>query len=139
MLSHIVYVSKRKSICTDAEIEKILASCTKNNPPLNITGVLLYSDQKFIQYVEGEYKNIMQLYDKIKLDPRHDSVAMVSIGPIDNRIFPSWNMGSKKVHFDNVNFITDISSDDKVLINNILSGKEESGRKVQSLVMKLFS
>jgi Sensors of blue-light using FAD len=58
MLSQLVYVSNRKANCTEAEIEKILASCKKNNPPLNITGVLLYSDIKFIQLVEGEYKVI---------------------------------------------------------------------------------
>ncbi|MEQ9165113.1 MAG: BLUF domain-containing protein, partial [Fulvivirga sp.] len=48
MLSQLVYVSNRKPNCTEEEIEKILASCKKNNPPLNITGILLYSDKKFI-------------------------------------------------------------------------------------------
>lgn len=92
MLSQLVYVSNRKPSCTPAEIEKILQACKKNNPPLNITGVLLYSDTKFIQLVEGESKVIMDLYDKIKLDSRHSNPMMIAYGPIATKAFPSWHI-----------------------------------------------
>lgn len=138
MLSQLVYVSQRKSTCTQAEIDKILASCKKNNPPLNITGVLLYSDSKFIQLVEGDAKVIMTLYDKIKLDPRHSNPMMISYGPIKEKSFPSWHMGTKKIFGNEVDFKTDITADDKTVFNSILSGKEESGQKVLSLLKKFF-
>ncbi len=64
MLAQLSYVSNRNSICTEAEIEKILAACKKNNPSLNVTGVLLYSDSKFIQMVEGESKTIIAFTTK---------------------------------------------------------------------------
>jgi hypothetical protein len=66
MLAQITYMSDRNSDCTQTEIKDILSSCKKNNPTLEITGVLLYSDSKFIQMVEGESKTIIGLYDKIK-------------------------------------------------------------------------
>ena len=137
MLSQLVYVSNRKPNCTPAEIENILNSCKKNNPPLNITGVLLYSDTKFIQLVEGEAKVIMDLYDKIKKDDRHSNPMMISYNPIKEKSFPSWHMGSKDIS-SGVQFKTDISEDDKKVFDQILTGKEESGQRVLNLLRKFF-
>jgi len=138
MLSQLVYVSNRKPNCTPAEIEKILTSCKKNNPALNITGVLLYSDTKFIQLVEGEAKVITELYDKIKKDTRHTNPMMISYNPIKEKSFPSWHMGTKDISKSDVQFKTDISGEDETIFNAILSGKEESGQKVLNLLKKFF-
>jgi hypothetical protein len=138
MLSQLVYVSNRKANCNQKEIEKILESCKKNNPPLNITGVLLYSDQKFIQLVEGEYKVINDLYDKIKTDPRHDQTRLISMGPIQAKAFPSWHMGARKIAGNEVDFKTTISATDKETFNSLLSGKREEGPKVLGLLKKFF-
>jgi hypothetical protein len=138
MLSQLVYVSNRKPNCTAEEIEKILVACKKNNPPLNITGVLLYSDTKFIQLVEGEAKVIMELYDKIKKDPRHSNAMMISYNPIQEKSFPSWHMGTKDLAKTDLQFKTDISADDRKIFNEILSGKEGNGQKVLNLLKKFF-
>jgi hypothetical protein len=138
MLSQLVYVSNRKVNCTEAEIEKILASCKKNNPPLNITGILLYSDKKFIQLVEGEYKVINDLYTKIKTDPRHDQTMLIAMGPIKEKSFPSWHMGARKIVGNEVDFKTEISVEDKNVFDGILSGREENGAKVLGLLKKFF-
>ncbi len=138
MLSQLVYVSKRKSNCTDAEIEKILASCQKNNPSLNISGVLLYSSSKFIQLVEGDAKILGALYDKIKLDSRHEQTTMLSYGPIKEKSFPSWHMGSRKISGEEIDFNTDISFAEKKVFNNLLNGREETGKNIISLLKKFF-
>jgi len=138
MLSQLVYVSDRKANCTEEEIEKILASCKKNNPPLNITGVLLYSNTKFIQLVEGEFKVINDLYNKIKTDPRHDQTRLISLGPIKEKAFPSWHMGARKIAGSEVDFKTSISAEDKETFEGLLSGKEENGQKVLGLLKKFF-
>lgn len=125
MLSSLVYVSTRNPNCTDLEIEKILQSCQKNNLGLDITGVLLYSSSHFIQYLEGELKLIYSLYDKIKADDRHSDIALIANKPIENRLFPSWQMGSKKFEEDEISFLTDIDESEKKQFQNILSGKED--------------
>ncbi|MBL6445340.1 BLUF domain-containing protein [Fulvivirga sp. 29W222] len=138
MLSQLVYVSNRNRNCTEEEITKILTSCKRNNPPLQITGVLLYSDTKFIQMVEGESKVITSLYDKIKLDVRHSNVRMISYGPIKEKSFPSWHMGSRKIVGSLVDFKTEISKSDQEVFNKILNGQEENGVKVLGLLKKFF-
>lgn len=138
MLSQLVYVSTRKPNCTAEEIEKILDSCKKNNPALNITGVLLYSDTKFIQLVEGDAKGIMDLYDKIKKDNRHSNAMMISYNPISEKSFPSWHMAKRNITKSDLEFKTDISGEDKKTFNAILNGKEEAGQKVLNLLKKFF-
>ncbi len=138
MLSQIVYVSTRNKNCTDVEIQNILASCQKNNPLLDITGILLYSDTKFIQMVEGEYQVISGLYDKIKLDHRHDQVRMIATSPIKQKSFPSWHMGSKKISESPVDFNTPITSQEKAVFNNILNGVEDDSKKVLNILKKFF-
>ena len=126
MLSQLTYVSNRTSICTDAEIENILASCKKNNPTLKITGVLLYSNKKFIQMVEGDAELITSLFDKIKLDNRHSNCTLISLGAIKEKTFPSWHMGAKKIGESLVDFKTNISEDDHATFNSILNANEVS-------------
>ena len=138
MLAHLVYESVRKRNCTDEEMDKILAACKVNNEPLQVTGVLLYSDSTFIQYVEGKASTLTDLYDKIKKDARHEKPVMISYGPITKRIFPSWQMGSRKMASDNIDFVTDITHQDKDVFQRIMNGKEAEGAKVRDLLTKFF-
>lgn len=138
MLSHLVYVSTRTPKCTEVEIEKILASCKKNNHDIGITGVLLYSDTNFVQYIEGEYKTIITLYDKIKTDSRHKNPVLISSAPITERSFPSWQMGSKTFDLASIEYQTDISAEDKAIFKSILSGKSQEGNKALTLMKQFF-
>jgi hypothetical protein len=139
MLSQLVYVSSRKSSCTDQEIEKILAACQRNNPHAEATGVLLYSKDKFIQYLEGDAKQLLALYDKIKQDPRHEKVRMISYGPIKEKAFPSWHMATKQLSTAQLDFRTDITPQDKNIFNQLLKGEQQEGDKVLSLLKQFFN
>ncbi len=138
MLSHLVYLSKRMPKCTAEEIEKILVSCTKNNALVNITGVLLYSETQFIQYLEGDYTAIMALYDKIKMDDRHGNAILISSAPIKERLFPSWQMGSKNLGKHGISFHAEVSQEDKKLFEEILNGVQVAGNRSMALLRKLF-
>ncbi len=138
MLSQLVYVSTRTPNCTDSEIQKILESCKKNNHGTGITGVLLYSPTNFVQYIEGDYKTIISLYDKIKTDKRHKNPVLISSAPIQERAFPSWQMGARKFDVDAVDFQTEISPEDQTIFKAILSGKTQEGNKALALMKKFF-
>jgi hypothetical protein len=138
MLSHLVYVSTRKPICTEIEIQKILNSCERNNRDIDITGVLLYSDTQFIQYIEGPYSIIISLYDKIKTDPRHKNPVLISNSPIEKRLFPSWQMGSRKFDRKTIGFNTAISDSDSRLFQSILDGQTQQGNRAMALIQKFF-
>lgn len=137
MLSQLIYVSVRAASCDEIEMQKILASCVKNNKNIAITGLLLYSETKFIQYLEGEYREIMSLYDKIKLDARHKNVIMISGGPLAARHFPSWQMAAKKLDETDVDFKTNMSDDEKNEFKALISGEKASNKAIE-LIKKFF-
>jgi hypothetical protein len=124
--------------CTDSEIEKIMAASVKNNPTLAITGVLLYSEKSFVQYIEGELRDLNQLYDKIKLDPRHKNTVMISNAPIKERSFPTWHMAAKKLNMQDVEFKTKITADDRAILDEVLAGKKQDSSRAIVLIRKFF-
>ena len=138
MLSNLIYVSTRVPECTDEEINKILHSCKKNNHSADVTGVLLYSNKQFVQYLEGQYRAIASLYDKIKTDSRHKNAIMISSAPISQRLFPSWQMGAKKLDSKAVEFNTDISAEDRRSFQEILDGKSHNAAYAATLIQKVF-
>jgi hypothetical protein len=137
MLSHIVYVSVRKPECSEEEIQKILTACQNNNGKIDVTGVLLYSDTQFVQYLEGDYKQIIGLYDKIKTDDRHRNAVLISSSPISERSFPTWQMGSRRFSADRIAYKTDISKSEEQIFNRILSGNA-SDTKAITIIRKFF-
>ena len=137
-MSQLVYVSVRTEKCNDEEIQKILDACKRNNSDLDITGVLLYSNKNFVQYLEGEHDTIFELYDKIKEDDRHKNVVLISSSPINERSFPSWQMGAKNIDEGDVDFMTDMSSSEKETFKSLLSGNSQESNKTIALMNKFF-
>lgn len=137
-LYQLVYTSKRNPNCTDAEIQKILEACKKNNVSKDITGVLLHSDDHFIQYLEGD-KDIIKLYDLIKDDKRHKHVVLLSYGPLKQRIFPAWHMGYKSITKDQLEFLTNGNEKEKALYTSLLRGEKQEGIQATNLLVKFFN
>lgn len=136
-LFQLVYTSVRNPICSDKEIQNILSSCEKNNSTKNITGILLHSESRFIQYLEGD-KEIIKLYDLIKGDPRHKQPVLLSYGPLKARIFPAWHMGYKNLPKERIDFLTSGDSKDKMVFESIIKGDKQSGVSAINLLVKFF-
>lgn len=136
MLSYILYSSRRKSNCTDVEIANILEACARNNSHTHVTGVLLYSDSKFIQYMEGDFQTINNLYAKIKQDDRHDRVISMAIGQIKDRLFPTWAMGAKPITDNGIQFKSPLSTDEAQVYHNLLEGNPIESPRVVDVLQK---
>lgn len=136
-LYRLIYTSSRRPKCDDNEIQNILSSCKKNNPGKNITGVLLHSEKRFIQYLEGDKNEIMNLFEHIKKDDRHGGVNLRDHSSIEERIFPSWHMGYKDVNTHDANFDTRISMSDRKVFQDLLNDRESANEK-GIRILKLF-
>lgn len=91
MLS-LIYVSSSVKILNDAELLDILKISRSNNETREVTGMLLYKGGNFMQVLEGPEESVNALMEKIKADPRHKDVSILSREPIQTRQFPSWEM-----------------------------------------------
>jgi hypothetical protein len=75
----------------------ILNTSRLYNKANDITGMLVYLHEKFIQVLEGEYEAVNKVYNEIKQDLRHRKVTTVLEGNTEQRIFKDWSMGFKKL------------------------------------------
>lgn len=96
MLS-IVYASSAVRLFTRAELVDLLEVSHKANREHGISGMLLYRGGNFIQVIEGENEEVLQLYENIKADPRHKDVTLLTQDPITTRQFPDWTMGFRNI------------------------------------------
>jgi len=91
MLS-LIYVSTSVKLLNDEELLDILKISRENNSSKDVTGLLLYKGGNFMQVLEGSEEAVEALYEKIKVDPRHKDVNVLSREQISARQFPAWEM-----------------------------------------------
>ncbi|MGN6549327.1 MAG: BLUF domain-containing protein [Pararhizobium sp.] len=95
MLQQLLYVSGAQGRLTPEDVASILASSRRNNARSGITGLLLFNDGVFIQYLEGDRTDIARLIERLKRDPRHRNVMVMMERESRDRVFGAWHMGFK--------------------------------------------
>lgn len=91
-LLRVLYVSAANGEPDDAEHAQLLAQARERNESLGVTGLLLYKDGLFMQFLEGAREDVEAVYASITRDPRHAGVRTILSGTIERRIFQNWSM-----------------------------------------------
>lgn len=100
-IHYLLYASSAPRKFGDTELADLLALSRRNNEAAGISGMLLYADGNFIQYIEGPAEKVKGLYGRIALDPRHRNLAVLVEGDTDRRRFPDWSMGYRSLDREN--------------------------------------
>ena len=90
-------VYRSRSLIVGAEYEKLMATCLRNNPKRDITGVLISHSGWFLQVLEGTAANVNSLFKVIEEDPRHSDFLLLRFNAIAIRDFNDWSMASIEV------------------------------------------
>ena len=88
----IVYVSKAARPVTLDDLLQILEGARRRNVEEGITGVLLYADGYFMQYLEGPEAGLRRVYSIIKTHPLHYGLIDLVREPVLTRGFAEWSM-----------------------------------------------
>jgi hypothetical protein len=78
---------------TAPQIWKLLRNARARNQQEGVTGVLLYDDGSFFQYIEGPFDAVMRVQEAILRDPLHHLIFELLSEPIEKREFPHWTLG----------------------------------------------
>ncbi len=78
MLVRLLYASRAAAPLTALVVESILAQSRAHNPRLGITGILCYSEDLFLQVLEGGRDEVCELYNTIVRDDRHTNVRILT-------------------------------------------------------------
>ena len=58
----------------------------------NLTGILVFGEDQFLQCLEGGRTEVNNLYGRILKDQRHEQTLLISYNQIPQREFEEWNM-----------------------------------------------
>lgn len=94
----LVYISHATEEFGQAELLEILKVSRRNNQANDITGILLFDgNSMFLQTLEGPESGVLETYERIKQDTRHDQVYRLGIREVTERAFGEWQMGFKNL------------------------------------------
>lgn len=98
----LLYVSTATHPLDDTELLVLLKAARKKNTPLNIHGMLLYKEGKFMQILEGEEAVVRKLYAEISRDTRHRNLTVIFERQCTQTVFNDWSMGFAHLDVDTV-------------------------------------
>ena len=93
MLVRLLYASRAAAPLSSTVVDSILAQSRAHNPARGITGMLCYSDDLFLQVLEGGRDEVCELYNTIVRVDRHIDVRNLTYEAISVRRFGNWTMG----------------------------------------------
>ena len=88
----LIYVSGATEPFTGPELRSLANASAQSNGQLGITGLLLYHNQRFMQFLEGDVFNVGGMFEVIRNDPRHEGVYVLWRRFVPFRQFPDWSM-----------------------------------------------
>lgn len=96
-LVRIIYISSATSPMSDAALAALVAQARSFNADHGLTGMLIYAEGNFLQVLEGDEREVDDLYERINRDSRHQHLLCLERTAIASRGFPDWNMGFRKL------------------------------------------
>ncbi len=91
-LNRLVYASAARTDLKLQGLQSILEASEKNNARDNITGALFFSNDFFLQILEGEREPLTRTFNRISQDDRHTNICLIEFATSSNRIFKDWAM-----------------------------------------------
>jgi len=102
MLLKLIYASQATRMMSEEDLVDLLVSARKFNTENDLTGLLMYANQSFLQVLEGDPVIVDKLYEKIEKDPRHKTLRLLSRAPVTSRKFGNWSMGFEHLDEDSL-------------------------------------
>ncbi len=88
----LAYVSEVSSVFDLSDLQEIGEKSLRRNAAMDITGVLVMDEGRFLQILEGDERAVRDLFKRIALDPRHQEVKQVAGGLQKSRYLSSWSL-----------------------------------------------
>ena len=92
MLERLVYRSKATHKLGSLHLFNLLSLSRDKNKRLGITGHLLYTEEVFVQCIEGPPESIASMWESLQRDARHHDIELLARGPLAQRRFSDWSM-----------------------------------------------
>ena len=117
MVFQLAYVSTAAAPWARLQLLELLGRSRASNATNDVTGMLLYRGDRFLQLLEGERSCVTELYGRIAVDRRHQDVTTVLARRRLTRQFASWTMafrdlGSEPIDVPGFSHVLDPDADE---------------------------
>jgi len=92
-LHAVAYTSRATRQLTPPDLDRLLLAAQSFNEARGVTGVLLYHEGLFFQFVEGPASEVATVYARIRKATIHGGILELLNAPVSHRQFSSWHMG----------------------------------------------
>ena len=98
-LHRVIYISEAVGAAGSNLLSfvEILGISDRNNRRDHLTGALLCHAGRFLQVIEGSRGDLDMLMTRLRGDPRHQNIRILSDEPITSRRFAAWAMAQAEV------------------------------------------
>ncbi len=91
-LATLVYRSRAVKPLAAPDLQSLLATSQTRNRRENVTGLVLYDNERFFQWLEGPAENVGRVMESIRGDARHTDLEVLTQGEARARRFGDWAM-----------------------------------------------
>ncbi len=91
-VSMMVYRSRSVAPLSDDELDALMRKAQARNRHEGLTGLLIYDQGNFFQWLEGPAEGLARVWESIQRDPRHAERQVLRTQSIPKRFFSGWDM-----------------------------------------------
>ncbi len=91
-LATLAYRSRATEPFSEEQLQQLLIASQANNHKTGLTGLLLYDEGRFFQWIEGQPDHLADVWDAIQKDTRHTDIELMGQQSIPLRFFGDWDM-----------------------------------------------
>jgi methanogenic corrinoid protein MtbC1 len=92
LLSTVVYHSRAVVPLSGKDLQLLTTQSQARNRRESITGLMLYDDDHFFQWLEGPAESVARVMRSIRNDKRHTAIEVVNDHASPSRVFGEWDM-----------------------------------------------
>jgi hypothetical protein len=93
MIFQLCYTSTAARDMQREDLVELLRISRAKNEASGLTGLLLFSADRFVQLLEGDEEAVRTLYARICEDNRHHEITTIFEREVEARDCPDWSMG----------------------------------------------
>ncbi len=91
-LMTLTYRSRATTPLSESQLADLQRSAAARNRAESITGMMVYNDDRFFQWLEGPPASIARIWSSISRDTRHADIEALSVHSAPTRLFANWSL-----------------------------------------------
>ncbi len=126
-IERVMYLSKGRRSISQQELLDMCSEFAAKNSKVGVTGVLIRIGNYFVQIIEGPREQILELLGKIKRDPRHSDLTVITQHADNKRVFAQWSMNAIDLdsqYYVNLNSVVELREQVDDMVNLVPDNKQ---------------